>query len=96
MEDFTDMYKNVYGNSNSGMIHGFKNLIWVWKGSIVKMLWKKMLAFLITYFSLSMLYWNVLLNDEANAQYFEMICIFCERYFILFFKETTTNKMATK
>ena len=80
-KDYTDIYKNVYGDTNSG-IQGWINLFWVWKGSVIKLLWQDLLVFLITYFSLSLLYWNVLLHDKASAQYFEMICIFCQRYII--------------
>ena len=62
------------------LIQGFKDaLIWIWKGSVIKLLWQDILAFLIIYFSLSILYWQVLFYDEASAQYFEMICIYCER-----------------
>ena len=78
VKDYTDIYKNVYEDSNSG-IQGWINLFWVWKGSVIKLLWPDLLVFLIIYFSLSILYWHVLLYDEASAQYFEMICIYCER-----------------
>ena len=72
---FTDIYKNVYGDANSS-IQACIKLFWVWHGSVIKLLWMDLLGFLIIYFSLSILYWHVLLpfNDEG-AQYFEMICI---------------------
>ena len=73
-----DMYENVYKDTDS-RIQTWINLFCVWKGSVTKLLWQDLLVFLITYFSLSLLYWNVLLPDEASAQYFEMICIFCQR-----------------
>ena len=73
--DFTDIYKNVYGDANSG-IQGCIKLFWVWQGSVIKLLWMDLLGFLIIYFSLSILYWHVLLPfNDAGAQYFEMICI---------------------
>ena len=77
-KDYTDIYKNVYGDTNSG-IQGWIKLFWVWKGSVIKLLWQDLLLFLIMYFFLSILYWYVLLPDDASAQYFEMICIFCQR-----------------
>ena len=76
--DYTRIYKNVYEDTDS-MIQGCINLFWIWKGSVIKLLWQDILAFLIIYFSLSILYWQVLFYDEASAQYFEMICIYCER-----------------
>ena len=78
VKDYTEIYKNVYEDSNSG-IQGWINLFWRWKGSVIKMLWQKLFLFLITYFSLSMLYWHILLHDRQSAEYFEMICLFCER-----------------
>ena len=76
-KDYTGMYKNVYGDANSG-IQGWIKLFWVWKGSVIKLLWQDLLTFLLAYFFLSFLYWHILLHDETNAQYFEMICIFCQ------------------
>ena len=75
-----DHYKNVYEDTDS-RIQAWINLFFVWKGSVTKLLWQDLLVFLIIYFSLSILYWKVLLYDEASAQYFEMICIYCERQF---------------
>ena len=77
-KDYTGIYKNVYEDTDS-RIRSWINLFWVWKGSVIKLLWQDLLAFLIIYFSLSILYWQVLFYDEASAQYFEMICIYCER-----------------
>ena len=71
-------YKNVYEDTDS-RIQAIINLFFVWKGSVTKLLWMDLLVFLIIYFSLSILYWQVLFYDEASAQYFEMICIYCER-----------------
>ena len=76
--DYRSIYKNVYEDTDS-RIQAWINLFWVWKGSVIKLLWPDLLVFLIIYFSLSILYWHVLLYDEASAQYFEMICIFCQR-----------------
>ena len=73
-----DMFKNVYEDTDS-RIQAWINLFWVWKGSVTKLLWQDLLVFLIIYFSLSILYWQVLFYDEASAQYFEMICIYCGR-----------------
>ena len=73
-----DMYKNVYEDTDS-RIQGWINLFWVWKGSVTKLMWQDLLVFLIVYFSISTFYWHVILYDEESAQYFEMICIYCER-----------------
>ena len=76
--DYTGIYKNVYEDTDS-RIRSWINLFCVWKGSVIKLLWQDLLVFLIIYFSLSILYWQVLFYDEASAQYFEMTCIYCER-----------------
>ena len=76
--DYTGIYKNVYEDTDS-RIQAWINLFCVWKGSVIKLLWQDILTFLIIYFTLSILYWQVLFYDEASAQYFEMICIYCER-----------------
>ena len=71
-------YRNVYEDTDSGF-QSWLNLWMHWKGSVVKLLWVDLLLFVIAYFSLSFLYWHVLLFDDTSAQYFEMICIYCER-----------------
>ena len=73
-----DRYRNVYQDTDS-RIQSWVNLWIQWKGSVIKLLWQDLLVFLIVYFSISILYWHVLLYDDASAQYFEMICIYCER-----------------
>ena len=71
-------YRNVYEDTDSGF-QSWLNLWMHWKGSVVKLLWADLLLFVIAYFSLSILYWHVLLYDDTSAQYFEMICIYCEK-----------------
>ena len=78
VKDYTDIYKNVYEDSNSG-IQGWINLFWVWKGSVTKLMWQDLLVFLIVYFSISTFYWHYIILYDEYAQYFEMICIYCER-----------------
>ena len=72
------MYKNVYEDTDS-RIQTWINLFCVWKGSVTKLLWKDLLVFLIAWYVLAILYWHVHFYDDKNAQYFEMICIYCER-----------------
>ena len=76
--DYRGIYKNVYEDTDS-RIQAWINLFWVWKGSVTKLLWLDLLVFLTLYFSISTFYWHVILYDEESAQYFEMICIYCER-----------------
>ena len=71
-------YRNVYEDTESGF-QSWLNLWMHWKGSVIKLLWADLLLFVIAYFSLSILYWHVLLYDDTSTQYFEMICIYCER-----------------
>ena len=73
-----DMFQNVYKDTDS-RIQAWINLFFIWKGSVTKLLWQDMLFFLILYYALSLLYWHVLLYDETSAQYFEMICIYCDK-----------------
>ena len=73
-----DRYTNVYEDTDS-RIQTCLNLWIQWKGSVIKLLWFDLLVFLFAYYILSILYWYVLIYDDASAQYFEMICIYCER-----------------
>ena len=76
-------YRNIYTNryhDTTKRFQGFVKLFMVWKGSVIKLIWHDLLVFIVGYFTVSLLYQHVFLYHEAVAQYFEMICIYCEKY----------------
>ena len=76
-------YRNIYTNryhDTTKRFQGFVKLFMVWKGSVIKLIWHDLLVFILFYFTLSLLYRHVFIYHEPVAQYFEMICIYCERY----------------
>ena len=40
----------------------------------------ELLAFLVLYFTLSILYRTIFIHDEAQREYFELLCIFSSRF----------------
>ena len=87
MDEGTSTYRNIYTNryhDTTKRFQGFVKLFMVWKGSVLKLIWHELLVYIISYFTLSLLYRHVFIYDEAVAQYFEMICIYCERCIYLF------------
>ena len=82
-------YRNIYTNryhDTTKRFQGFVKLFMVWKGSVIKLIWHDLLVFIVGYFTVSLLYQHVFLYHEAVAQYFEMICIYCEKYINLYFQ----------
>ena len=82
-------YRNIYTNryhDTTKRFQGFVKLFMVWKGSVIKLIWHDLLVFIVGYFTVSLLYQHVFLYHEAVAQYFEMICIYCEKYIHLYFQ----------
>ncbi|XP_038627302.1 bestrophin-2 [Tachyglossus aculeatus] len=57
---------------------GFSQLLLLWRGSIYKLLYREVLAFLLLYVGLSVTYRFVL--SEAQKRYFEKLAIYCDNY----------------
>ena len=74
----SNIYANRYHDTTQRFA-GFFKLMIVWKGSVIKLIWHDLSAFLIIYATLSCLYRNVLLDHEPWAQYFELLCIYASK-----------------
>ncbi|XP_005735888.1 bestrophin-2 [Pundamilia nyererei] len=57
---------------------GFSKLLWAWKGSIYKVLYKEFLAFFAMYTAISITYRFFLYDDQKR--YFEKLAIYCNHY----------------
>ncbi|KAM8931122.1 bestrophin-4 [Pelodytes ibericus] len=57
---------------------GFSKLLFRWKGSIYKLLYKEFLVFAVLYTALSLVY-RLLLSENQKRQ-FEMVALYCNKY----------------
>ena len=74
--------KNIYANQyndTSKRFRGFWNLMLLWKGSVLKLIWHDLLVFLVCFSLLSLLYRYVLYHDPVHREAFELLCVFCSR-----------------
>ncbi|CAG0921408.1 unnamed protein product [Notodromas monacha] len=55
----------------------FWKVLWRWKGSIYKLVWKDLFAFLLSYFGISAAYRFAL--DEPSKKYFEQVVIYVSK-----------------
>ena len=76
--DATNIYANRY-HDTSKRFQGFFKLIMVWKGSVMKLIWHDLLAYIVLYATISAIYRNVLLGNPPYDEYFELICIYASR-----------------
>ncbi|XP_077982195.1 bestrophin-2a-like [Glandiceps talaboti] len=53
----------------------FSRLLFMWRGSIYKLIWKELIVFLLLYYGLSIIYRFALTTDELREP-FELLCIF--------------------
>ena len=67
---------------NAGFI-GFYRVLWLWKGSLYKGIWKSLLVYITVYAAISIFYRYVL--SEAAPEYwkeaFERFCVFFGKYY---------------
>jgi len=80
---FNTTEKNLYQNDyseTSTRLTGFFRLMYIWKGSVLKLIYHNILIFLLLYFSLSLLYREVFWRDEYQRELFEIICIYAQRF----------------
>ena len=73
-----NIYANLYQDTNQRCL-GFMKLMCVWKGSVFKLIWHDLLAYIMVYSLLSILYRNVLIYDEQLREIFQLICIVSSR-----------------
>ena len=58
---------------------GFLKMMLVWHGSVLKLIWLHLFAFIVAYSVLNLLYKHVFIHDDEMRQTFELICIYCSR-----------------
>ena len=84
---------------------GFLRLLLIWKGSVVKGIWKNLAAFLVLWYLIHVVYNFILVKDEYQdlKGTFEVICLFFEANedniplaFILGFYVTQIGKYSGK
>ena len=61
-------------------IGAFFRLMFIWRGSIGKGIWKDASIYIFLYFLISIIYQYALFHDEALKQLFERWCVYLERY----------------
>lgn len=97
--------KNIYSNKYAHTTHPFRgifNLMFKWKGAVLKLIWHDLIVFLGLFFIFDILYIFILQRyaedfpevKEAKEIY-ELFCIYCSRYELPIFaeekKETNFN-----
>ncbi|PNJ63506.1 BEST3 isoform 8, partial [Pongo abelii] len=77
---------------------GFHRLLFKWRGSIYKLLYREFIVFAVLYTAISLVY--RLLLTGAQKRYFEKLSIYCDRYaeqipvtFVLGFMTTDERKL---
>ena len=73
-----NIYENRYHDTTK-RFQGFIKLMVVWKGSVFKLIWHDLLAFMVAYACLSILYRTVLVYDDQMRESFHLICIVSSR-----------------
>lgn len=58
---------------------GFWRLMLVWHGSVFKLIWPHLVAFIGTFSLLSILYRNIFMDNEVQRELFELICVYASR-----------------
>ena len=73
---------NIYANryhDTTKRFQGFIKLMVVWKGSVFKLIWHDLLAYVLAYAFLSILYRTVLVYDDKLREGFHLVCIVSSR-----------------
>ena len=76
------MLGNIYANryhDTTKRFQGFIKLMAVWKGSVFKLIWHDLLAFILGYGLLSILYRTVFYPDPTMREGFLLVCIVSSR-----------------
>ena len=82
------MMGNIYANryhDTTKRFQGFIKLMAVWKGSVFKLIWHDLLAFILGYALLSILYRTVFYDDPTMREGFHLVCIVSSRSFLRLF-----------
>ena len=80
---FGESDNNIYYNNYRETIRAFSgswNVLVRWKGSVYKLIWHDLLMFVVIYFILAIIYRTVLIHYPEHKQYFDLMCIYAERF----------------
>ena len=75
--------RNIYRNTYHGTTENFsmsRHLFSLWKGTCFKLIWRDFLIWSALYTILSLIYRIVLYENDAMRQFFELICIYANRF----------------
>ena len=75
----TNIYQNMYKDT-SRRLSGIWHVIFIWKGSVFKLMWHDILVFTVLYFLLALLYRVVLFNHPVAREVFELVCIYAGKF----------------
>ena len=74
-----NIYRNIYEDT-AGYISAPRLLIAHWKGSVIRLIWKDFLTFIVLYVGLSILYRNILFDFPEAKEGFEILCVYSNRF----------------
>ena len=74
-----NIYRNIYEDT-AGYISAPRLLIAHWKGSVIRLIWKDFLTFIVLYVGLSILYRNILFEYPEAKEGFEILCVYSNRF----------------
>ena len=58
----------------------FFRLLALWKGSVLKGIWKDLMAYFAVYAVLSICYRYLMIHDEERKQMFEQVCVYMNKF----------------
>ncbi len=79
MESTKNIYQNIYSDTSRRM-NGIWHVIFLWKGSVFKLMWHDILMFTIMYGLLAVLYRTVLFHFPVARELFELVCIYAGKF----------------
>lgn len=77
-KDRANIFTNRYEDTERPG-QGFWKMMMVWHGSVLKLIWPHLIAFILAYAGLSILYRTVLIDHEEWREIFELVCIYFSR-----------------
>ena len=75
----TNIYQNRYDHTST-RLQGFWHLVFVWQGSVFKLIWHNFLLFVVLYFMLAVIYRYGLQHDPFSKEMFDLLCIYSNRF----------------
>ena len=74
-----NIYRNQYDDTTQ-KFNGPRLLFMVWKGSCYKLIWGDFVIFCVMYAIISFFYRYLIFHDAAKRQFFELLCIYADRF----------------